>query len=315
MCSLTFLPRTHGYLLAMNRDENLERETALPPRVHAIAGKAWIGPVESSSGGTWIATSAAGATLTLLNAHPRHTIPSNPAGLISRGLLIPTLITALDGDELSPRLAAMTLSRFRPFRVVAIFPEERLLRIHNWDGYEIAIELRPWSLQQVFSSGMSDEMATTTRGSTAQTFAKGGTETDEAWVRRLHRSHAPDAGAFSYCVHRVDVETVSYTEVAVEECVITMRYGNGSPCKKRGGGAVGRCNDAYEGCDVGLGHDGQEPNPFAPSGTSLRRTPGTGAVGRWFPRCRRYRPKHTEVCRRDDSWAYRTQGKEFSRFA
>ncbi len=215
----------------MNRDENLGRETALAPRVHSLEREAWVGPLERSSGGTWIATSAAGATLALLNAHPPHAVRATPDALVSRGVLIPTLITAPNCDEFGRRLSAMVSSSFRPFRLVAIFPGEHRLHLHKWDGLEMVAECRPWSMQQVFSSGISDEIATATRGTTTQLQPRREAEDENDWVRRLHCSHVPKAGAFSYCVHRADAKTVSYTEIAVEEDAITMRYHAGSPCE------------------------------------------------------------------------------------
>jgi hypothetical protein len=54
------------------------------------------------------------------------------------------------------------------------------------------------------------------------------------WLRRLHRSHVPNPGAFSVCVHRPDAETVSYTEVRCHGSLISMDYLNGNPCLKEG---------------------------------------------------------------------------------
>jgi len=50
------------------------------------------------------------------------------------------------------------------------------------------------------------------------------------WLRRLHRSHLPERGPFSICMHRSDAATVSYTEVAVSGQRATMRYKLGPYC-------------------------------------------------------------------------------------
>ena len=50
------------------------------------------------------------------------------------------------------------------------------------------------------------------------------------WLRRLHASHAGDPGPFSLCVHRQDVETLSYSEVMVTAEYIQMGHFRGSPC-------------------------------------------------------------------------------------
>ena len=53
------------------------------------------------------------------------------------------------------------------------------------------------------------------------------------WLRRLHRSHSPQRGPFSICMHRRDAATVSYTEVAVSKRRATMRYKSGPCCSNK----------------------------------------------------------------------------------
>jgi hypothetical protein len=50
------------------------------------------------------------------------------------------------------------------------------------------------------------------------------------WLRRLHRSHAPEIGPYATCMHRDDAATVSYTEITASGSVATMRYQSGPPC-------------------------------------------------------------------------------------
>lgn len=214
----------------MNRDENVGREVALPPRIHNAGGDRWIAPEEASSGGTWIATNDRGVTLALLNAHPPASLVPSPERLLSRGLLIPDLIRIRSREAVADRLSKMELVRFRPFRLVAIFPQEPWLAVYGWDGRSLISEPRQWSLQQVFSSGKSDELATDARSATKRLLRQEEDEDELAWTRRLHSSHLPEAGAFSYCVHRPDARTVSYTEVFVGDA-IEMSYHGCSPCE------------------------------------------------------------------------------------
>jgi hypothetical protein len=53
------------------------------------------------------------------------------------------------------------------------------------------------------------------------------------WLRRLHGSHA-GGDAFSLCVHRESVSTVSYSEIQAADNRIRFRYFAGSPCTMRG---------------------------------------------------------------------------------
>ena len=46
----------------------------------------------------------------------------------------------------------------------------------------------------------------------------------------FHRSHRPERGAHSPCMHRDDARTVSLTGVRVTASAISMTYADGPPC-------------------------------------------------------------------------------------
>lgn len=52
---------------------------------------------------------------------------------------------------------------------------------------------------------------------------------DKAWA--FHRSHVPQAGYLSVCMHRDDANTVSFTHLKVTTDVMEMVYVDGSPCE------------------------------------------------------------------------------------
>lgn len=167
--------------------------------------------------------------MALLNVHPSQET-DNDGTWRSRGMLIPQLIAAIDRKIFEAGVATIRLSEFKPFQLAAIFPHERAVLSHRWDGARLGVERYSWSFRQVFSSGKSDAIATKTRSATAKALPRRVGESEQDWLRRLHSSHVPERGAFSYCVHRADARTVSYTEVVVEEDSITMHYHDGSPC-------------------------------------------------------------------------------------
>jgi hypothetical protein len=47
----------------------------------------------------------------------------------------------------------------------------------------------------------------------------------------LHRSHIPEAGPYSICMHREDAETVSFSHVVVAGDSITFSYTPAAPCQ------------------------------------------------------------------------------------
>ena len=229
MCTVTFVPHEQGYRFAVNRDERRMRAAALPPRTFDVGGVRAVYPHESS-GGTWVAASERGIALTLLNWNAG---PRGPK-LRSRGEVIPQLIRYVVFADAERVLAALDLTGIEPFRLVGAFPREHLLCEWRWDRVTLRHELPPWQPRHWFSSGLSDEDAAQQRGTVTAAAWKEEDAGSLAWMRRLHRSHAPAPGPFSLCVHRDDARTVSYTEIEAAGGTVSLCYQPGSPCAPEG---------------------------------------------------------------------------------
>jgi Transport and Golgi organisation 2 len=229
MCTLTIVPTESGYLTGMNRDE-LRTRTAALPQLHASHNEVnFISPRETA-GGTWIACNERGSLLALLNWNLPANEPNGTA-LISRGAIIPQLVRAADSAQSLRMLEQFPLHSFAPFRLVAVFPKQKSITELRWDGHGLSHLSFPWQRGHWFSSSLSDEAALRERGRTCELAARQW-PTSQSWLRRLHRSHAPHAGAFSVCVHREDAVTVSYTEVCANADSLSVSYLVGSPCQK-----------------------------------------------------------------------------------
>jgi uncharacterized protein with NRDE domain len=78
MCVLTYVPISeNGFIVTSNRDENIARPKAKPPKKIVVNGIELFCPVDPISKGTWIATSKF-YTLVLLNGgHEKHEVKSN----------------------------------------------------------------------------------------------------------------------------------------------------------------------------------------------------------------------------------------------
>jgi hypothetical protein len=225
MCSVSFVPRADGFVLAMNRDELISRGPALPPEVHSRGGRAVLYPREPG-GGTWIGINSAGMAFSLINWHSQPDRPSG--GTISRGEVVRALLSARSSRSAASILRKLPVERMNPFRLMTVSLGERSLA--EWrsgsDGLEFISV--PWARQHWFSSGFDEAKANQVRRQVCLQIPDG--SLDVTALRKLHRSHVPEAGAFSLCMHREDAATVSYTEIRVRRDTASMYYIAGSPC-------------------------------------------------------------------------------------
>ena len=227
MCSVSFLPRDDGFVLAMNRDERLSRVSALPPEVFERDGLAMLYPRELS-GGTWIGVNSAGMAFSLINWYSQPDCAySNP---VSRGEVVRALLSARNGATAASLLGELPLKRMNPFRLMVVSPSERSLTEWRSSGGDLERFTLPWKRHHWFSSGLDERKANQVRRRVcARTH---GDSFDLPSLRKLHRSHAPKAGPFSLCMHRNDACTVSYAEINVRGTMATTHYVAGPPCSR-----------------------------------------------------------------------------------
>lgn len=228
MCTVSLLARRQGYALAMNRDEKLARVAGRPPRLVARNGRKVVCPAEPG-GGTWIAVNDAGVTLALINWYA--VACSVPRNAVSRGEVVKTACAAITKDDADRALARLPLKRINPFRLISVFPAARKVVEWRWDLHTLAQLNHPWLAQQWISSGLNEPAAQHTRSATFQQARRQASFGTLAWLRRLHRSHTPQWGPFSTCMHRADAATVSYTEVVLTRRKAVLRYHAGPPCE------------------------------------------------------------------------------------
>jgi hypothetical protein len=207
----------------MNRDAQLSRGRALPPRPFSFTNTRALYPAEPS-GLTWIGLNNAGVSLALLNRSENFGCSS----LRSRGELIPQLIGALSADEIEKRIRNLDLD-YKPFRLIGIFLRERAIREWRWSGEELRPLRRPWKRRSWFSSSLSDAMATRMRATRLRKLWSVATFHPDS-LREMHASHLPTPGPFSICMHRSGAATLSYTEIRVESDLALMTYAPGAPC-------------------------------------------------------------------------------------
>jgi hypothetical protein len=212
----------------MSRDEKLMRPTGLPPKEKKVNGRAVISPSEPG-GGTWIAVNDHGATLALINWY---SITARVGGkAVSRGEIINSGSAAISPDFADAALHGLTLNQINPFRLIGIYPATSEIVEWRWNLKQLVRKNHRWKAQQWISSGFDEPTAQRVRGKTFQQAGRQHSDGSLDWLRRLHRSHSPQTGPFSTCMHRADAATVSYTEVTVSSRLATMRHHAGAPCQ------------------------------------------------------------------------------------
>jgi len=227
MCTVTFIAQRNGYVLGMNRDENLARMAALPPAQHGVGNRVALFPSEPN-GGAWIGVNDAGTAFALINWY---SVPARVAGqAVSRGEVVRMALPSDCCSAVDGALAPLPLGQVNPFRLIGAFPTQRAIVEWRWNLKRLERLDHPWQTNTWISSGFDEPGAQQTRGQTfGEALRQDGVENAD-WLGRLHRSHAPERGPYSVCMHREGAATVSYTEVIVARGAATMRYVPGAPC-------------------------------------------------------------------------------------
>ncbi len=228
MCTVTLIARKSGYVLGMNRDEKFTRVPGLPPAEKVIGGCRVLAPSEPG-GGAWIALRDGGVTFALVNWYS--IIARVKGETVSRGQVVNAACAANTPGLADAALAQLPLQQINPFRLIGIFPVTQEIAEWLWDAKSLVRKPHPWKDQQWISSSFDEPTAQRVRSRVFRAALKQRSAGSLGWLRRLHRSHLPQPGPFSTCMHRADAATVSYTEVAISPHRASMRYHAGPPCK------------------------------------------------------------------------------------
>ena len=228
MCTVSFIARKKGYALAMNRDEQLSRVTGLPPTEKVVGGRAVLAPSEPG-GGTWIALNDAGVSFALINWY---SLPARvPGQNISRGQVVNMTSAATIPGQAAVALTELPLRQINPFRLIGIFPARNKIIEWRWDLKKLTPINHSWKSQQWISSGLDEPTAQSIRSQTFRQAWQQASAGSLPWLRRLQRSHVPERGPFSVCMHRADAATVSCTLISVQPGMSVMRHAIGAPCQ------------------------------------------------------------------------------------
>ncbi len=276
MCTLTVIERVgsaRSFRVVMSRDESWERASAAPPRWHRLAsGLRAIWPVDMQAGGTWVAGGEHGLVLCLmnLNLEPPAVLP---AGLRSRGLVIPELIGNPGAEAAIAALGRMRLEEFAPFRMAAVElgVGGRAMRVieGRWDRRELRVLPHGAGPICMVSSGLGDSRALPRIGLFQELVADDGAT--PAVQDRFHRHRWEDRPEISVLMAREEARTVSITAVEVEEAGARIG-GMGAP--RANGSVNGHANGRPAGDASATVRMHYEPVGDAPARAIIRARAG-----------------------------------------
>lgn len=227
MCTVTLLPTACGYLLGMNRDEQLARSPSLPAAAQAIRGRSVLCPTEIG-GGTWVGVNDQGVSFALLNWYQS---PHRVAGAaVSRGLLVRSLLPETSPTSVEMALANFPLVWVNPFRLVTVFPAERAVVESRWDLSRLDQMTHRWAANIWISSGFDEAGAHQSRREVFARALGGRAGRNISLLRQMHRCHRSGPGPYSICMHREEAATVSYSEIVVREAEARLAFTPGAPC-------------------------------------------------------------------------------------
>jgi hypothetical protein len=208
--------------IVFNRDERLDREIALPPRIVRGREAHSVMPVDASSHGTWIAANDAGLVFALLNGDPPGVVRAapGPARIRSRGLIIPRLVEATSVDEVRGRLGQLLWRRYPAFRLF-VFGGDRFLDVRPRID-SLAIVERPARNRFVATaSSLRPREAARLR---TRLFEGVVARPDAELQDIFHDERWRDCPELSVNMKRTDARTVSRTVVERFDDRIEMRY-------------------------------------------------------------------------------------------
>ncbi len=146
MCTLSYIPYKNNAIFTSNRDEDIRRGVALPPKMYEVNGKEITFPKDEKSGGSWFACKGNEAIMILLNgAKEKHVRRSRYRR--SRGLI---LLDLLSQDHVKLAWEAIGLNDIEPFTIV--FYDRSNLYQWRWNGEDKKEMLLDVSKSYIWSS-------------------------------------------------------------------------------------------------------------------------------------------------------------------
>ena len=223
MCTLSWRHSSSHTLILFNRDESIKRGPEGPLEERHLSSTKIACPTDSNAGGTWIGVNEYGCALALLNHYPDEVTSTSPAR--SRGQLVLELLDISKPMDLAERVKNIDLDLYAPFRLIAL--NRNIAQQVVWNRKKLSLNT---PLPPLGSSSLDDNRIPQARAERFKVLPA----TDEAQME-FHRSHLPEKGAWSTCMHRPDARTCSFTRILLKEDTAQIKHISKSPCEAQEG--------------------------------------------------------------------------------
>ncbi len=151
MCTATFLPLSKtSFVLTHNRDEHMDRKTAILPMQYEHFQKKLVYPKDATANGTWFIASESTFAICLLNgAFTKHI--AKPPYAKSRGL-VP--IEFFEYNNVQEFINNYSFSNIEPFTLIIVesTDAECILQVLRWDAHQLHLEALDASKAHIWSS-------------------------------------------------------------------------------------------------------------------------------------------------------------------
>jgi hypothetical protein len=221
VCTVSIVPLADGFRLMCNRDEQHARPGAQPPRWVGTGRTAALMPTDPQGGGSWVAVTADGFAVTLLNRlSPNGAAVSQPKQ--SRGELVTSLVSAGELDALLDAVHSIDPARYRAFQLVAV-AGPRVLTATS-DGARLESTIRTLDRPVVFtSSSLGDTTAERMRVPLFEALVVHADDPLKG-QREFHAHRWPRCSTFSVLMCRSDARTVSRATIDVRAGMASLAY-------------------------------------------------------------------------------------------
>lgn len=220
MCTVSFVCTNDKVIITSNRDEQVIRPSAIPPKNYALNGKNIIYPKDPKAGGTWYVVDEKGRVLVLLNgADEKHQVKLPYRK--SRGLIVLEMISSASPKKFWDEI---DLDSIEPFTLV-LFQEKKLFQL-RWNGVEkgtMPLEIHEnyvWSSSTLYSKTIREQ-----RSSWFYSFLEVNPEISEEKMLHFHQHTEAENNDHGLVINRNgEMKTLSITQAVIEKNKVIVKH-------------------------------------------------------------------------------------------